>query len=399
MSSFAKAKAKEKKQGSTFFRAKKYMASRLTESSMGRQTIIKFFGHSGDSLLQCVQDVACQLKGKEFASALMVDIMKVVGKVGLLYQNKTISEEAFKDVVPHLLEVASQFQYALELRDASARDMRPVADAFRKLYETTFGLIRSHMQEKNSSKLTTVCDYLSSADHLDPLLHDPDLEAHRVTMQTHISRLMDPYASEMAETNKFLRLESQKRHDKLAKLVSSPTFPSFMRDIETRQIVTSWIMTGTGGHRDSGHRDSVTSQHLYGADFYCAILDFKTVTSKPIVKTRSSQIFQKYLSPGCKKPIGVLTPTEVSEIDDTIACAEFVSKSIFDGAVNRIESLFELLFQDSFVDSDAFDGLKNELRNLELRLHIDVEEHLHEDDRHSVHDPAALEAMKGMHLK
>lgn len=56
-------------------------------------------------------------------------------------------------------------------------------------------------------------------------------------------------------------------------------------------------------------------------------------------------------------------------------------KDIFDPAVARIASLFEMLFEDSFKTCEAFEGLKEELRILELRLHIDVEEHHHEEVR------------------
>lgn len=180
------------KTGGMFFRAKKHMASRLTgtcggvlahpssggggrtrkelpskrastkrnypltpapaspraDSSIGRQTVIKFFGHSGDSLLQSVQSVAEYVEGKEFAKQLMVDIMKIVGKVGLLYSNKVVSEESFEPIVPSLLEMASNLQYNLDLKDSSSRDGRAVADAFEKLHKILFNLIKDHMQEK-----------------------------------------------------------------------------------------------------------------------------------------------------------------------------------------------------------------------------------------------------------
>ncbi|GMI33479.1 hypothetical protein TeGR_g6588 [Tetraparma gracilis] len=363
MSAFMKKKSGSSpvKTGGMFFRAKKHMASRLTDSSIGRQTVIKFFGHSGDSLLQSVQSVAEYVEGKEFAKQLMVDIMKIVGKVGLLYSNKVVSEESFEPIVPSLLEMASNLQYNLDLKDSSSRDGRAVADAFEKLHKILFNLIKDHMQEKNSAKLTHVCDYLKSSKHLDALFTDPHLEAQRITMHTHISRLVDPFSAEMEATNKNLREQSQKRFDKLSGLVANPTFPAFMRDIETRRIVTSWIMEG-----DS--RDSVSQQHLFGCDFYVAVLDFKSITSKPIL---------------------------------TISTEDFVRKDIFDPAVARIASLFEMLFEDSFKTCEAFEGLKEELRILELRLHIDVEEHHHEeeDNRQSVHDPGAGLGMKDLSLE
>jgi hypothetical protein len=46
---------------------------------------------------------------------------------------------------------------------------------------------------------------LKSSKHLDALFTDPHLEAQRITMHTHISRLMDPFSAEMEATNKNLR--------------------------------------------------------------------------------------------------------------------------------------------------------------------------------------------------
>lgn len=55
------------KSGSPMFRAKKYMASRMTESSSGRSTIISLFGHSGDALMQAINSTVEHVEGKEFA--------------------------------------------------------------------------------------------------------------------------------------------------------------------------------------------------------------------------------------------------------------------------------------------------------------------------------------------
>ena len=41
-----------KKQGSITTRAKKFMASKAADSSMGRKTIVKFFGEAGESIVK-----------------------------------------------------------------------------------------------------------------------------------------------------------------------------------------------------------------------------------------------------------------------------------------------------------------------------------------------------------
>jgi len=366
------------------------MASRLVDSSMGRQTIVKFFGHSGDSLLQTVQAVAEIVHGGEFAKSLMVDIMKITGKIGLLLSNKTIKEEAFQPVVPFLLDVASAFQYNLDLKDASQRGSKLVSESMEALYETTFNLIKSHMQEKNAAKLTRVCEYLASSAHLEPLFHDQALEAHRITMQTHINRLMNPYSDEMSATNKHLRAASKKRYEKLTKLCEKPRFATFMAAVETRPIVTGWI-------GEMGNRDSVSGQHLFACDFYCNVLDFKTISGRNMIKGRAGQIFAKHLREGCKKPIGVLTCSELEKIEDMVD-GDNVRKDVFDVAAGRVKSLFDVLFEESFLESEAFKGLKVELTSLELRLHIDVDHDEHEEDRDSVHDPEAL-GLQGIKLK
>ena len=58
------------KSGSPMFRAKKYMASRMTESSSGRSTIINLLGHSGDALMQAINSTVEHVEGKEFAQNL-----------------------------------------------------------------------------------------------------------------------------------------------------------------------------------------------------------------------------------------------------------------------------------------------------------------------------------------
>ncbi len=67
MSSFLQ----KKKTGSATFRAKKYLASRLADSSSGRATIVKFFGHSGDAVLQALQKGAEGVRGKDYGKQMM----------------------------------------------------------------------------------------------------------------------------------------------------------------------------------------------------------------------------------------------------------------------------------------------------------------------------------------
>ena len=78
MSSFFKSSKKSEKNGgsgkqksSMSFRAKKYLASRATETSAGRSTIVKFFGTEGDNLLRALISAAEFVEGKPFAKRLL----------------------------------------------------------------------------------------------------------------------------------------------------------------------------------------------------------------------------------------------------------------------------------------------------------------------------------------
>ena len=122
----------------------------------------------------------------------MIDIMKIAGKIGIMFQNKILTKESFNGLPPHLFTVAVNYQGFLGERDDSRRETEPTRESMKKLYDATYALIKDHMQPKNSSKLTSIFEYLMSEEHLDSLGRDDALEAHRITLQTHIARLMDP---------------------------------------------------------------------------------------------------------------------------------------------------------------------------------------------------------------
>ncbi len=293
-----------------------------------------------------------------------IDIMKLSGKVGLLYQNKLISDDDLSPVMPCLASAAVNLRAALSVRDASDRRPRDVGEPVMEGYKLLYKVIKPHMQTKNSDKLTRVCEFLGSEEFLGAIMRRGDMEAVRISLGTHVGRLME--VEGLAAANENLRRETMKRRERVKVLVQKPEFRAYMRDAAARGLVSEWIM------REGG------IEGMSRLEFYCAVLDFKAITSRPILKGRAGVIYEKFVRVGAIKGIGVLNVEDVETMGVTLATEDFVSKGFFDVAVERVVKVMDERFAVGFVESKEYARLVEELEHLELRLHIDVDEHEHE---------------------
>ena len=76
---------------SRLFKAKKYVASKMSETASGRAVITQFIGPAGDKIFQSLRAATEHYAGAKRAKAMKVDIFKLVTKSALLYKNKVLA--------------------------------------------------------------------------------------------------------------------------------------------------------------------------------------------------------------------------------------------------------------------------------------------------------------------
>ena len=126
------------------------------------------------------------------------------------------------------------------------------------------------------------------------------------------------------------------------------------------------------------------------AEFLIAVDDFKDITSRPLMKSRASVVFDKFLLLGSPKEChGLLSAPEVEALAEQLLSLDTVRKGMFDPACSRAAAALDPLFERFFLNSPEFESLRDDLKNLDLRLHIDVDDHEHDAEHDHDHDAAA----------
>ena len=254
------------------------------------------------------------------------------------------------------------------------RELDRVSSSVSDLHDALFEVVRGHMKERNSRKLTDACEFLSSAKYLRALAFEPSLSPARTTILSSVSTLEDP-SSSPSSSSPSLGYRScrdlERNRDKMREIVSNPTFQGLMRNKSTRSLVMDWV-TSPGAPREL----------LRCVELCDAVEGFKGISGRGMLKSRAEVIFGKYIREGARRRIGDVDASQSDRIADSLSSGGSVRKDLFDSVVSLASSRLEgAVWRETlpsssssskefvpFVDSEQFDGVKAMLREIEGKV-------------------------------
>lgn len=319
-----------------FFKAKKYVASKLAETRGGRSFILKNFGPAGVSIVSALKSSATTFKDAPTAKSLKKDLLKLVTKAVLLSQKTTLGDAR----EPSLACIQGIQEFL---------DGGPIP-SFKAAHDALLALLKKHVREHNWRRLTRLTDFYGSPEFLRQL---PQKE--RGMLRVAIAELMQPYESEMKALTEFLIRSLKRQEEELKGLIQNPQLTEYLKSDVGSDVLTKWLSPDLTPY----------------LSFLRAVEYFKLTENLRLRGPRARQIKEKYFvlfdnTDECEAKLSKNTPPR-----DTFEKLE-------DVATRKLDAVFSA----DFTSSSAFTNLKAQAASLKARAQAS-QRHLAALDHHS----------------
>ena len=205
---------------SRLFKAKKYVASRMSESASGRAVITQFIGSAGDAVFQSLRSATEHFAGAARAKQMKVDIFKLVTKAALLSKNKTLTDASTEPARAPVALLASLSIEVLERGPGGApTGEAELAAALLGARDALHRLLQPHIREHNLARLGRVFGFFADGAFLSAFLRAPEYAGERETLLLNLHALAAPYESELAAGRAFRADMGRRRASALSRLL------------------------------------------------------------------------------------------------------------------------------------------------------------------------------------
>lgn len=182
---------------------------------MGRATFQRFVGEDGAILLQAIKESLSKHSNRSIAKQVKKDIIKIIVKVGMLMQEKILTQRHFAATTAHIVAIARQFSNGLDSVTIISGVARPEASTpklptdlpdptaivrhLNQLHDVMLPVLQSVLTPKNANKLTSVINVLSDVSYITKLCSDPEYYVHRVAVASTLSNGLEGWASNQTD--------------------------------------------------------------------------------------------------------------------------------------------------------------------------------------------------------
>ena len=342
------------------FKAKKYVASKMTETKSGRSLIVAHFGEAGDAILLYLKYSARKFSDKQTARDLKKDMLKLIAKSVLLYTNKVVTAVDATPARGPTLACMSCISDALErCTTGGSYDVDEVAKAIRAAHDALLPLLKPHVREHNWQRLTRVLGYYGDPRFVKALLTDEAYEVERLKLCAALKRLTRPFETELRATSEFQARRLRSRADGLKALVEAPTLMGFMKHDVGMDVFGKWL-------QESDPPGRQLLEFAYAVEYY------KSTANPRLRPTRATQIRTKFVDAASGSSIAATPLFETLRADcagrlDAATSAKPPPRDVFAKLEAQALAQLDQKFTTAFVASAVFADLEREHASLDMR--------------------------------
>jgi hypothetical protein len=313
-------------------RVKKKVATTISKTSIGRSTVIKFLGTQGHEAVVALLNTATEVESAEMSKELKAHIFKLIYKCGVLIQENLITRE---DVDPAWDTTIQMFNTLLDTLETpwnkSNIDQLDTAKIRAKIMEShdkIMPIIKNHMKEKNSGKLTALFTFYSTDHLIVSFVTSPKLLAEREAVRTSLRMLL--CADAQGDFNGYLEGEG------VPKGPPPPTeLMGYLKEPAARVYFQSFV---------------AEKEKLAVLQFWLAVEDYKKLSSTTLMADRSERLFDKFLAASAPCPTTCVPAEEVAAIEAKVTVGQG-RRGVFDKAQALALGELKAVYEDGFLDS------------------------------------------------
>jgi hypothetical protein len=316
----------------SMLRVKKKVATQLSKTTIGRGTVIKLLGTQGHEAVVALLNTATEVAGAAMSKELKAHIFKLIYKCGVLIQENLITRE---DVDPAWDQTIDMFNAILDTLETPWNesnihqlDAKKLKAKIMESHDKLIPVIKNHMKEKNSGKLTALYTFYSAENLIKTFVTSPKLLAERESVRTSLRMLL--CADAQGDFNSYLDGEG------VPKGPPPPTeLMGYLKEPAARKFFQSFV-TEQG--------------KLADLQFWLAVEDYKKLSSSSLMEDRSERIFDKFLGASAPCPVACVPVEEVAAIEAKVTVGQG-RRGVFDKAqVHALEQL-KGVYEGGFLQS------------------------------------------------
>lgn len=188
---------------------KKSLASRASDSRLGRKAILAVVGDEGDKVLKCITDVASIQSGKEKGKEVEKCILKFSLKAKILADEGILDVKSTIHAMDPINFLSRKLLEACEMPIEKLKRNKEVLSSllgnFSRVRDIITELLEDAMKEKNVLKLKELLQYLGSMEFLSSLLMDERCVAQKTVLGKSLRELLKAELEELDNLRTFPR--------------------------------------------------------------------------------------------------------------------------------------------------------------------------------------------------
>lgn len=298
-------------QQSAMYKAKKFLASATVGTSAGRKVIVGFLGDEGEILLKALKHAAAKYAGKEKATELKENILKLAVKAKLAADEQRLTEKTTSHAVLPINSLCLQTVNHLRQPPGNV-ETQQLSGNINRIRDIILDIMHPHVQPKNYEKLQNIFKFLGDAKFLDAILNDPSYIEERTAIKENLQTVLAPLlatvereqanapckvnnckARRVEPAGNFKGSEYCARHHQAQyeKMLAKPVLEHFLDPADYPSSFFIQFLADPK-RKDDNKADPAVDVAMY--HFFDAVAKYKGI-GRNLRKARAELIFSKYL--------------------------------------------------------------------------------------------------------
>jgi len=331
----------------TAFRVKKHVVSKVGETKIGRSTLIKITGPSGDDLIKNLKLAVTKLDGKEKAKELKKDSLKWILKASVLWKHKDLTAEALESVKEPARLAAEILVEFTRRKEIGTRDIDPIHNQMSHISQKLKNIFTPLSQQKNVEKLCGTINYYGSKRFLNHLLNEKQCGVECQSVANALDKILSSSSRLLNIENDTIRYRYIQNLKNVSFGMCMSGFPevasSFQRFLEESKLI----------------------ELCHSFRFLTVEKEYASISSKAVRIQRGKNMFRKYLGESASHKIEI-PRSDLEAIQNNL---EKGTSTLFSGLGKSLQQELRSVFLNDYLNSSLYKTWMQKLSEEEVRLY------------------------------
>lgn len=240
--------------GGWYFKAKKFVVSKLSYTSGGRFVMSKALGAQERKIVDLIFSLVTKFSGKSTSDLLRKYFFNIMGKLYLIYEQGTVLlEESLAPLKEPNYLFASYFLEQLTIPDVGARNIPALQLLLAEATSRMIGLLPLLFKEETVNKSIRIIEYFLDSKFLEFVMKDPQNDSERDLLNVAVSYILNGSTQSpdghRVHSSVVLRNRLRSRKREIQDLVTNPTLINFLRSEEGSVLIWDWAIESVSVYR------------------------------------------------------------------------------------------------------------------------------------------------------